>query len=549
MERMSISDALERLETVDGATATYCPEDNKLRLYCGRVPRDDYVALRSLGFQSTPKQDCDFVAVWTPYREDAALALIEPGDDIGDEDQSPEDRAADRAERFAGYRDKRRGEAIGHADAFEGGPSVFGHQDARKAERAAARHDRQRVRAVSQWSKAEYWQTRTRGVIGNALHRSDATTRRGRILRLEAEQRKRDAAVTPCPNTKPIMQTPSGGGEPVPHVWIRNGSRGGHWFAQSAVEKAQNNPDRKRWTEHYAMRLEYERQMLEAEGGTAGDADMVPGGFFGGMLIVKVNKSNATGAVVSVNVHKPKRPEGERWDYRRRGDTLLLNVQRSGEKAYSPPTPESLAQLAEIKGAAKAKAKAAPAKPKLINPTDEDAERLQAVWNERAKEPGEVLRITQAEYSARSKGTYARYETVGIAPNGHEPRRRYGRQIGPGAVLKVRRGPSPYQTAPRVVVLTDKPRKPIPWDTMQAAQAERPTPESLAPQIGEIAAAVAEYTGSVGRTSDERQTLLNQAEEAGLLQINSASQIPWTERGAEILKAHREAEKAEGVTQ
>lgn len=72
MERMSISDALERLETVDGATATYCPEDNKLRLYCGRVPRDDYVALRSLGFQSTPKQDCDFVAVWTPYREDAA---------------------------------------------------------------------------------------------------------------------------------------------------------------------------------------------------------------------------------------------------------------------------------------------------------------------------------------------------------------------------------------------------------------------------------------------------------------------------------------------
>ena len=105
-------------------TATYCPEDNKLRLYVGRVPRDEYLNLRKQGWKSTPKQDCDFVATWHPYREDTALAYAGY---IGDEDQSPEDRAADRADRFSMYRDKRRSEAGGFADSFEDGPAVHGY--------------------------------------------------------------------------------------------------------------------------------------------------------------------------------------------------------------------------------------------------------------------------------------------------------------------------------------------------------------------------------------------------------------------------------------
>jgi hypothetical protein len=88
-----------------------------------------------------------------------------------------------------------------------------------------------------------------------------------------------------------------------------------------------------------------------------------------------------------------------------------------------------------------------------------------------------------------------------------------------------------------VVVLTDKPRKPIPWDAMAEAQASRPTAESLAPRIQEIADAVREYTGNVGRISDDRRELLEQAQEAGLIRINSASQVPWTDRGAELLAA------------
>ena len=137
-------------------TATYCPEDNKLRLYVGRVERETYNFLRQNKFVATPKQDCDFVATWSPKAEDIALQLIEEGDEIGDEDYSPEERAADRAERFAGYRDKRAGEAHGHADTYDNGPAAFGNQNANRAERQAARHERHRGRALTQWSKAEY---------------------------------------------------------------------------------------------------------------------------------------------------------------------------------------------------------------------------------------------------------------------------------------------------------------------------------------------------------------------------------------------------------
>lgn len=123
-------------------SATYCPEDDKLRLYCGRVERSTYDHLRENGFQASPKQDCDFVAVWTVRREDIVLEMIHDADDIGDEDYSPQERAADRQERFEGYRDKRASEAGSLADRYEGGDDAYGNQNRGRAERMAARRDR-----------------------------------------------------------------------------------------------------------------------------------------------------------------------------------------------------------------------------------------------------------------------------------------------------------------------------------------------------------------------------------------------------------------------
>ena len=66
------------------SSATYSAEDNKLRLYVGRVPRADYERLRAAGYVSTPKQNCDFVATWTPTREDIALSFLHEDEDIVD---------------------------------------------------------------------------------------------------------------------------------------------------------------------------------------------------------------------------------------------------------------------------------------------------------------------------------------------------------------------------------------------------------------------------------------------------------------------------------
>lgn len=469
----------------DGYSATYCPEDNKLRLYTGRVERQTYEALVAAGYKATPKQSCSFVATWSIKSEDMAFLLIPEDADIEDEDISPEERAADRAERFAGYRDKRRAEAGGYADRFEAGPDAHGYQNAARAERAAARHDRQRDKALCQWSKAEYWQTRTAGVIAHALHRSDAATRRGRILEIEKEIRRIENEYTPCPKTKPILQTrwndPNEDGEKVPHVWIRCGSRGGHWQAADRLEGIKASYAR--YLEHLNMRLIYENGMLANEGGKAADVEMIPGGFIGGHQIQKVNKSAVTGRVVSVALWGEETGYWKDDGYKTRSTRRVLqtvNIERLGESVYRAPTPEELeAFTAAQKQQKKAAKENAPAAPALINPTDEDAQAIQTLWNdiEKQKEPEfaktvEVLRITQAQYTAHSKGEYSALKTIEIAANWKRVRHTCE---GPTAetAFKLRIRPAnDFYKADQVIVITDKPQKALPPIPAPAPTAE-----------------------------------------------------------------------------
>jgi len=419
--------------------ATYCPEDDKLRLYVGRVPRPEYDALRSEGWTATPKQDCQFVAHWTPKRRDTALAYGEGY--IGDEDQSPADRAADRAERFAGYREKRTDEATGHADRYDAGPSAHGFQSQARADRAAARHDRIADRAGDAWSKAEYWQMRTAGVISHALHVCGADVRMGRIKILEAD-----------------------------------------------IRRMEQNPDSyPNWLPHARLRLAYEEQMIEAQGGRAGVVEMKVGGTWRGATIAKVNKSSVTGRVVSVAIIGPKL---DGWTYQAAnvaGTPFALyqfETERAKPESYGAPTDASRAKLAEFEAAKKAAAAVrkatVPACP-LINPTDADAERLQALWNaqiiakgERSRaasrynycpelegEQSKVLRCTQAGYSAHSGGTYAHAETTEIEEGGNARTGYRGKYKGV-VCCKVRTAGGDTYKARRVIVITDKPKKSLP---------------------------------------------------------------------------------------
>lgn len=444
--------------------ATYCPEDNKLRIYVhtasGRVDRETWLTLKDAGFKPTPKQDSAFVATWSPEREDICLSLIPIGDDIGDEDQSPQERAADRAERFEGYRRKRLGEAEGLADRYETGPDVYGHQNPQRAERAARKRDRIGTYSVTQWQKAEYWQRRTRGVISHALHRSSAQVRRNRILEIEKEIRAIEGRYTP--HTTKSNPTPSTytDDEGRRYVYCGAGGRGGHWLPEDQIE-----PTRKRYERtlnHLRMRHQYETQMLEAEGGAAFDVEMQPGGFIGGRQIQAINKSSKTGRVVSVKLW------GEDWHGNRALQTV--NIERLPADAYREPTPQELEEF-------KKQQKQKPKKPGIINPTEEDARQLQAYWNSKSeRKPVEIALMTQAQFSRANKATdFYRTETLFADGRAMIYRPSINQAVNEGAEivgkLRVRAhimGPS------EIVVITDKKQKPLSldWEAIEANQAE-----------------------------------------------------------------------------
>lgn len=535
--------------------ATYCPEDNKLRFYPDwDDPEFDKEDLKAVGYRWASKQECYVCPRWTPRAEDIALEFV---DDIEDENYSPTERAADRAERFEGYRDRRRSDAHGFADRL--GDQVAGFQDSRKAERAARKRDRLAGHAVSHWDRAEYWQRRTAGVISHALYREEPTVRRRRIKEIESklrgeqktlaelvEHRKRWAQVAEMDGADDLIPLDGGGygardemneAQRLAYALASDGTvrytfkhphdeKVNEWYAsinqrpdtyclltrdrvgehevkrmtprevaRLVLEKTTDPQEptsyRQRWLRHYQNRLDYENAMLENEGGSARDLDMKAGGFLlvrgEWRQIVKVNKSAASGKTCSVTVAAIL--EGAYKESRAKVEDLSADI-------YRAPTDEDLAALKELK-----KAKPKPKKaPPLINPTDNDAEALQAIWNERAREkhakakregrtfgefePSTVCRITQAKYSAVSKGSYAKAETRTLHDGGYLSRKHsncwsqsgqdYDSAIGEPR-CKVRmtwQSGYSFWSADRVIVLTDKPQKPLPIDW--AAEIELP---------------------------------------------------------------------------
>lgn len=81
-------------------TATYSPEDNKLRLYSStRLDAETYSRVKAAGFSWAPRQQLFVAPMWTPQRADLLIILC---GEIGDEDKSLAERATERAERFVG---------------------------------------------------------------------------------------------------------------------------------------------------------------------------------------------------------------------------------------------------------------------------------------------------------------------------------------------------------------------------------------------------------------------------------------------------------------
>lgn len=530
--------------------ASYCPEDNKIRLYVGRVPREEFLALRAEGWTTLHKQreagGGDFAATWTPERYRTALKYS--GGVIEDEDMDASERAADRAERFVGYRDKRADEASEFADRYDAGPQAHGYQSQAKAERAARKHDRIGNYATDAWSKAEYWKRRTEGVIRHALHRDNPGVRMGRIKELEADLRRYEKERAEADDrygtwkkiaamTEPDRQTEmayryagmSSGWSRYTHpvtgkegsLWdfLRpdqehriTGAQAAQMYLDTHTDPSSDewlNTGTGMWMSHVKLRLAYENQMLEAQGGRLEQFEVAAGGKLGGKLILKVSKSSVTKRVTSCAVLGP-RVSG--WAYKvsnipnTEWAEYKIDLERIAPGAYTPPTEESLAELKQVQ----AKIKGAQPKKEtipLINPTDEDAERLQAIWNARGKverdakydpkiynefKPSTVCRIKQDTYSQASKGSFSRAETRNLHADGEladretnlysGERRRREERIGP-PVCKIRITSSDHGEWPyveRVIVITDKPQKPLPEEVWQKL-----APSHKCPHCGE----------------------------------------------------------------
>jgi phospholipid N-methyltransferase len=301
-------------------TATYSPEDNKLRLYAlSRLPKDLYERVRAAGFIWAPKQELFVAPMWTPEREDL---LIELAGEIGDEDTGLVDRAEQRAERFEDYSDSRAQDAESARKAVSaiadgipmGQPILVGHHSERRARKDAERIENGMRRAVKMWEQSQYWQDRARGAIRAAKYKERPDVRARRIKKIEAEKRSREREKAQAEATLKVWTNPEKELTYARALALANSSR--CWFSRcyplaqfprslpasqyegdmglwSALGRSDGpefaiiTPEQARayvvacctrvverstrWLMHYANRLEYERAMLAEDGGTVAD--------------------------------------------------------------------------------------------------------------------------------------------------------------------------------------------------------------------------------------------------------------------------------------
>lgn len=177
-------------------TATYSPEDNKLRLYpFARLPRELYDRVKAAGFSWAPKQELFVAPMWTPGRADLLEELC---GDIGDEDKSLAERAEARAERFDNYSDRRAADAESARQGVAaiagnipfGQPILIGHHSEKRARKDAERIENGMRRAVKMWEASEYWTDRAAGAVAAAKYKELPGVRSRRIKTIEADRRK-----------------------------------------------------------------------------------------------------------------------------------------------------------------------------------------------------------------------------------------------------------------------------------------------------------------------------------------------------------------------
>ncbi len=176
-------------------SATYSPEDNKIRLYpSARLDAETYARVKEAGFKWAPKQELFVAPAWSCAREDLALELA---GEIEPEEMTLAERAQMKADRLDAIADKRAAQASAFSRAadelsraFEfGQPILVGHHSERKARKTQERMHNAMDKAAKAHKAIGYWQYRAEGVEAHANYKNDPKVRARRIKTLLAELR------------------------------------------------------------------------------------------------------------------------------------------------------------------------------------------------------------------------------------------------------------------------------------------------------------------------------------------------------------------------
>lgn len=178
-------------------TATYSPEDNKLRIYVPyRLDDELYKRFKEHSFRWAPKQELFVAPAWSPSREDFALEMAGT---IEAEQTTMIDRATAKAERLDDLASRRLNDsnvfalaADRIAERFAGGqPILVGHHSEKRARKDAESIDRNMRKAKDAREAVNYWNYKAEGVERHANRKGRDDVRERRIKKLLAELRDR----------------------------------------------------------------------------------------------------------------------------------------------------------------------------------------------------------------------------------------------------------------------------------------------------------------------------------------------------------------------
>ncbi len=291
-------------------TATYSPEDNKLRLYSIlRLDSDMYSRLKAAGFKWAPRQQLFVAPMWTPQRADLLMELC---GEIGDDDKSLVKRAEERAERFDIFSENRATDAEQarkNVDAIVehipfGQPILVGHHSERRARKDAQRIDDGMRKSIKMWDTSKYWTARAEAAIQHAKYKELPAVRARRIKGLESDERKyakylknyefglrawgnegltKDQALIVARHSDFRMPRKEGDRpdfDQNPSAWDALSGSYPNLYAPRTVEEVVERALvhyrssirwAQRWIEHTQNRLTYERAMLASDGGIVAD--------------------------------------------------------------------------------------------------------------------------------------------------------------------------------------------------------------------------------------------------------------------------------------